>query len=1138
MSIPSTNSQLLVTEDWKKIYQSFRNADFQSYDFESIRRILISYLQENYPEDFNDYIDSSEYIALVDLIAYLGQNLSFRIDLNARENFLETAQRRDSILRLAQLISYVPKRNIPASGLLKITAVSTTENVIDSSGVNLANTPVAWSDPTNSNWYQQFVSVINAAMPGSMIFGQPNDRADITGLLTEQYLINSSNTDIPVYSFVKNINGTSMTFEIVPAAFSGKKYIYEDSPKPAKSVSLIYQDDNQGSSSGGTGFFALFKQGTLSISNFAINHPVTNEIIGINSNNINNTDVWLWQLDAGNKYSTLWSQTPSTVGNNVIYNSLDSSIRTVYSVTSRDNDQIDLNFADGSFGDLPKGKFVLYYRQSNGLTYAIKPEQMAGISIKVPYVNKAGQPNTLTLTLGLQYTVTNSAAPESNQSIQLKAPQAYYTQNRMVTGEDYNIAPLAVTSNVLKVKSIARTVSGISKYFELSDVSGKYSATNVFATDGVLYKDINEKNFSFGFSNKNAVFSAFKSQLAPVLSSASLSAFYYDTFVKSKPITPATDPITPDFKWALVNTVSGQSRGYFLNKFGSPASVGASAGTGNALSYVSAGTMIKFVPPAGYYFLPGGKLTTAQSVKTTSYVWTTVLQVVGDGSNYGLGELGDGTGPIILSDLLPANSVVAEIVPPFIETFTTSFENDLANLCMTQRNFGLRFDSVSRSWKVILDSNLDLFNPFSFSNEADTTNTNKDSSWLIAFSWQGDSYKVRYRLTDFIFHSVNQTGFFVDSSNKNFDYTTNRVIKDKIDVLSINPDPENNSTGLGIDYAWQVDSSIVESDGYLDPSKVKVSFYNNQNAGKNSQKIDPSSFNKIVGSLTTGTSIGYVLFQLQADGVTYQLSTSPFVVYTTETQARNAIARQASGDLFYIAETNVVKSVNGNSLVYEPTYTAYPGRDDLKFHYQHNSGQERRIDPSKSNIIDVYMLTSAYDSEFRNWLSTQVGARPSTPTSQELENNYSASLEPIKTISDEIVYQPVTYKILFGSAAPISLQAKFKAVKNPASTTSNNDIVSRILSAINNFFALENWDFGQSFHFSELSAYVMNLLTPDITNFVIVPTVNNFGSLYEISCQSNEIFISGATAADISVISAMTASQLNVTSIVTNSSNQ
>ena len=38
--------------------------------------------------DFNDYIESSEYLALIDLIAFLGQNISFRTDLNARENFI------------------------------------------------------------------------------------------------------------------------------------------------------------------------------------------------------------------------------------------------------------------------------------------------------------------------------------------------------------------------------------------------------------------------------------------------------------------------------------------------------------------------------------------------------------------------------------------------------------------------------------------------------------------------------------------------------------------------------------------------------------------------------------------------------------------------------------------------------------------------------------------------------------------------------------------------------------------------------------------------------------------------------------------------------------------------------------------
>lgn len=138
MSITDRQNRLLVAEDWRRIYQSFRNADFQSYDFENLRRVMISYIRENYPEDFNDYIESSEYLALIDLIAFLGQSIAYRIDLNSRDNFLELAERRESVLRLARLLSYNAKRNIAASGLLKITSVQTTQNVLDSNGRNLA----------------------------------------------------------------------------------------------------------------------------------------------------------------------------------------------------------------------------------------------------------------------------------------------------------------------------------------------------------------------------------------------------------------------------------------------------------------------------------------------------------------------------------------------------------------------------------------------------------------------------------------------------------------------------------------------------------------------------------------------------------------------------------------------------------------------------------------------------------------------------------------------------------------------------------------------------------------------------------------------------------------------------------------
>jgi len=1152
MTIPSTNTKLLVSEDWKKIYQSFRNADFQSYDFETIRRILISYLQENYPEDFNDFIDSSEYIALVDLIAYLGQNLSFRIDLNARENFLETAQRRDSILRLAQLISYVPKRNVPASGLLKITAVSTTENVLDSAGINLANTTISWNDTTNPNWYEQFISIINSSMPATGVFGKPADRNTINGILTEQYLINSSTTDVPVYSFSKNISGTSMSFEIVPATFSGETYIYESTPKPASPVSILYQNDNQGSGSVNSGFFALFKQGTLGLSSFGISSPVPNEIIGINTSNINDTDVWLWQLNPDGTYpTTAWSKVSGIVGNNVIYNSIDKSIRNIYSVTSRNNDQIDLNFSDGSFGNLPKGNFSLFYRQSNGLTYSIKPEQMSGVVVNIPYTNKLGQSQILTITLGLQYTVSNSSGPETNASIQLKAPQAYYTQNRMVTGEDYNIAPLTLTSNILKIKSVNRVSSGISKYFELSDVSGKYSSTNIFATDGIVYKNTTEESFNFTFNSKNEIFSIIKKQLAPVIESNSMRSFYLDEFRKNNKIIPNPNTALPLYTWNLSNVAAGQARGYFnfisrskvpggVNTY-IPQSVGSYISTPYPLAYVTVGCSIKFIPPLTddnrqQYFLPNGKIVPTKSAKTVDYIWTTVTKVVIDGSNNGIGNLDDGTGPIILGNQVGDGAIPVEIIPKFSNVITYSFENDLVNLCLSQRNFGLRIDKESRTWKVIQDINLNLVDKFSLANSASTANNNLDSSWLIAFTWTGTGYKVRYRLTNYVFQSVKQTGFFKDTNDINFDYATNTTIKDKINVLSINPAPGSLGVSLGVDYSWQIDKSVVESDGYIDPTKVNVSFYDHQDSGSISQIVNPDTFDNIAGTPTAGTSDGIVMFQLSNDGMRSVLvDNTNFLVFDTEDQARSAYPGGLDSDyVYYFMSTNTVKSVSQNSFVYEPTYFAYRGRNNLSFHYLHNSGEERRIDPSKSNIVDVYVLTAEYDSLFRNWLITQSGSQPLSPTSQSLEINYANSLEPIKTISDEIVYQPVKYKILFGNKAEVNLQASFKAVKSNTTTASDNNIRSRILTAINNFFVLDNWDFGQSFHFSELSTYIMNLLTPDITNFVIVPTANNFGSLYEIACQHNEIFVSGALASDIEIIDAITASHLNTQLIITN----
>ena len=75
MAITTRQTSLLAQQDWKTLYQTFRDADFQSYDFNTLRKGMIDYIRAYYPEDFNDFIESSEYIALIDLIAFLGQLL-------------------------------------------------------------------------------------------------------------------------------------------------------------------------------------------------------------------------------------------------------------------------------------------------------------------------------------------------------------------------------------------------------------------------------------------------------------------------------------------------------------------------------------------------------------------------------------------------------------------------------------------------------------------------------------------------------------------------------------------------------------------------------------------------------------------------------------------------------------------------------------------------------------------------------------------------------------------------------------------------------------------------------------------------------------------------------------------------------
>ena len=104
------------------------------------------------------------------------------------------------------------------------------------------------------------------------------------------------------------------------------------------------------------------------------------------------------------------------------------------------------------------------------------------------------------------------------------------------------------------------------------------------------------------------------------------------------------------------------------------------------------------------------------------------------------------------------------------------------------------------------------------------------------------------------------------------------------------------------------------------------------------------------------------------------------------------------------------------------------------------------------------------------------------------------------------------------------LQVSFKITKNPDLVLNDNELKSQVIENINRFFSSENWDFGDTFYFQELSTYIMQNLSPNLASIVIVPKQadQTFGSLFEIKSEPDEIFISGATVADIEIIDEIT----------------
>jgi hypothetical protein len=1145
MALTTRQTNLLVQQDWTKVYQTFQNADFTSYDFETLRKTMIDYLRTTYPEDFNDFTDSSEYIALIDLIAFMGQSLAFRADLNARENFIDTAQRQDSVFKLARLVGYSPKRNTAAQGVLKIESISTSEQIFDSNGTDLTNLIIGWNDSANENWHEQMTAILNAGLVNSQVIGKPGSTATINSIQTDTYSFNIVPGQTPVYSFNASVENRTMTFEAVSAITTGRDYIYEPAPVPKSIFNILYRNDNLGNGSNNTGFFISFKQGSLNKIDFSLGESIPNRTVNVNFNNINNSDAWLYGTNAQGVANQYWSQVAAVAGTNVAYSQ--TANRNIYQINTRANDQVDLVFGDGVFANIPQGNFTFYYRQSNGLNYKITPDEISKVNIPVSYVSRTGRVETMTLTASLRYTVTNSSASESLADVRANAPQQYYTQNRMITGEDYNILPFSLFNSVVKVKAVNRTSSGVSRFLDVLDVTGKYSSTNIFCDDGYLYRDTNSTDsFNFSFSTIGDVNNVIYNKIRPILTAQKFTHFRYNSTPRYTLSTDTSGLVYWNSLTAFTNGGTGQLES---SPPASTTSVGTALSVGTGLAaptshrnMISQGAMIKFTAPSGYFFSAQNtiKAGTAQYQGERNYIYAAVMAV------------NLTTRQLTLNAHLPDGAIASHVIP----TQATDFVSDskvnqytdpdsiatisrISNLIRSYQSFAIRYDLTIGTFRIITSTNINIGGMFDLDNAGDASGKALDASWLILATYNNNQFTVTNRGLSYVFESVGETTFYYDTNLKVYDSKLARTLHDQITVLKINQAPDG-TAAIGQNIIWQIYSNVVSSDGYKDPTRVLITFPDSNNDGV---PDDPDLFDTIVNP-TVNTSNKVVFFKQQVDlnndafVNTIPVDRSTVVTdYITLADIKLHGDAYIPGQIFYAtAENKFYSLVSTNPTVTSDAltaYMAYSGRQQLSFQYQHVSPNNRRIDPSPNNIMDLFILTKDYSTSYQAWIRDTSGTvtEPTVLSNEELSSAYS-TLNNYKALSDSIVYNPATFKPLFGDKADASLRAKFKVVANPNIVTSDFEIKSAVIAAINAYFTIDNWDFGETFYFSELSAYLHQALTPIVASIIIVPADPSiqFGAMYQVNADSNEIITSAATVNNVEVITSITATNLNQTS--------
>ena len=445
-----------------------RDIKYLNRDFNSLRDQLISFSKTYFPTTYNDFSPSSPGMMFMEMAAYIGDVLSFYLDNQVQETYIQYARQTNNVFDLAYMLGYTPKVSSAATATVDFYQTLPSTTALD--GTVSPDFNYSLQIPANTVINSSNNSSIQFLIQDKIDFSYSSSQ-DPTNLSIYTISANSPQS----YLLKKSRNAISATIKTTTATFTEPIPFNFVDISDTNLLGILDITDSQGNE--------WYQVDSLA------QDAVYDSIDNINPNDpnfISNTDtpnllkIKIVQnrfaarfLDSGSLRILFGSGNPQDTTEVIIPNPNNVGLGLPFEVNKLTTAYSPTNFVfTNTFGVAPSNTtLTIRYLVGGGVASNVPSGDLTTLSnANITFVNSTIADSTLANTTfnSLQLTnpqaATGGSSGDSLEAIRQNAIGTFQTQLRAITTDDYNIRILSLPPQYGSIAKAFTTKAKVSTY--------------------------------------------------------------------------------------------------------------------------------------------------------------------------------------------------------------------------------------------------------------------------------------------------------------------------------------------------------------------------------------------------------------------------------------------------------------------------------------------------------------------------------------------------------------------------------------------------------------------------------------------------------------------------------------------------